>query len=66
MTWYRIFLALLELSEPLQFSDTVRSTCIASDAYANGNTFDDDMAIVSGWGWTNEDQDKGIPIMPSK
>lgn len=49
-------IALLELHETIQFRNEVRPICIASspDSVREGAS-----ALVSGWGWTNEDQNIG-------
>lgn len=56
--------ALLELNEPIKFNDAVKPTCIAAGSQTNNNTYDGDSAVVSGWGWTNENQDIGKFINP--
>lgn len=49
-------IALLELHEPIQFRTEVRPICVASaaDSIREGAS-----GLVSGWGWTNEDQNVG-------
>ncbi|XP_055703761.1 transmembrane protease serine 9-like isoform X2 [Phlebotomus papatasi] len=47
-------IALLEM-KPIEFSATIRPTCIAMD----DETFDGTQAMVSGWGWTHENQSIG-------
>ncbi|XP_018795641.1 PREDICTED: trypsin-1 [Bactrocera latifrons] len=50
-------IALLQLDAPLQFTDGVKPICVSVEnpliAYEN------QLAIVSGWGWTNENQEEG-------
>lgn len=51
--------ALLELKEPVKFNEAVQPTCIATGSFSNNNTFANESASVSGWGWTNENQEIG-------
>lgn len=54
---------MLEVAKPIQFDALVRPACISmnSEDDANGHKpiRDGQMATVSGWGWTNEDQEIG-------
>lgn len=58
-------LALLEVAKPIQFDALVRPACISmnseDDAKGHKPIPDGQMATVSGWGWTNEDQEIGNP-----
>lgn len=47
--------ALLEISQPLQFSETVQPICISTPSKNQNKTYDDKAAIISGWGNLNEE-----------
>lgn len=53
-------IAILELNNVLQWSDSVLPACLPiavnDDAYTK---FNDVIGTVAGWGWTNEDSGKG-------
>lgn len=49
-------IALLQLSQPLKFSKHIQPTCVALD---DNDLYEDTVGIVSGWGWTHENQDIG-------
>ncbi|XP_067613379.1 transmembrane protease serine 2 isoform X2 [Eurosta solidaginis] len=50
-------IALLQLDTPLAFTDRVKPICVSAE---NPHTeYEDQLAIVSGWGWTNESQAEG-------
>lgn len=49
-------IALLELESAIQFRSEVRPICIASSA---DSIQEGSPGLVSGWGWTNEDQNIG-------
>lgn len=60
-------LALLELNEPITFNDRVKPTCIASSGInGNNNTYEGQTAIISGWGFTHENQEIGRKKSPKK
>ncbi|KAJ6649394.1 Enteropeptidase [Pseudolycoriella hygida] len=50
-------IALLNLLKTVIFNDVVQPVCILS----NDKSYDGDVAVVSGWGWTMEDQSVGNP-----
>lgn len=47
------------MDESITFNDAIQPTCIASSAVTN-HSYDGIAAIVSGWGWTDENQDVGM------
>lgn len=55
--------ALLEMAEPIKFDAIVKPACIAmksSGAAAADLIADGQTATVSGWGWTDENQEIGL------
>ncbi|KAF2905775.1 hypothetical protein ILUMI_00397 [Ignelater luminosus] len=53
-------LAILKLDSDLQWSEFARPACLPASSGANGYTnFANVLATVAGWGWTNEDSQKG-------
>uniref|UniRef100_A0A1A9WGH0 Peptidase S1 domain-containing protein n=1 Tax=Glossina brevipalpis TaxID=37001 RepID=A0A1A9WGH0_9MUSC len=50
-------IALLELIQPLTFSHHIQPTCLMTDVHFRNN--ENELATVSGWGWTNENQYEG-------
>ncbi|XP_037032043.1 trypsin-1 isoform X2 [Bradysia coprophila] len=50
-------IALLRLHKTIIFTDVVKPACILSSE----NNYEGDVAVVSGWGWTMEDQSTGDP-----
>lgn len=56
-------IALLELAAKLQWSDFVLPACLPTAFGESGySRFDNILATVAGWGWTNENTQKGINI----
>lgn len=55
--------AMLEISESISFSKTVRPICIASNVHAKAHTYDEEMAIIAGWGHMNETIDIGMKLL---
>lgn len=51
--------ALLELAQPITFSDTIKPICIAHSSTKQNDSYVDESAIISGWGFTNENQEIG-------
>lgn len=51
--------ALLELSEPIKFSSSVKPASITAAKASDNNAYDGEIAIISGWGYTNENQEIG-------
>ena len=51
-------IALLELQQPIEFNKFIQPICVATKN-ANSHNFGY-QAVVSGWGWTNENQNIGI------
>lgn len=51
-------IALIKLHKPIDFSNQVSPICVASRE--NPHQLSGTKAIVSGWGWTNEDQSTGL------
>lgn len=49
---------MLELYKPIKFTDSIKPACISLSAN-NSNKYIHQVAMVSGWGWTNEDQTIG-------
>lgn len=62
---FKYCLALLKVSKPIVFSGSVKPACIAINQN-NINDYDGLVATVSGWGWTNEDQNIGKLIKNKK
>lgn len=53
-------IAILELSNKLQWSDFVSPACLASSSQEEDyKPLDNISAVVAGWGWTHEDSSKG-------
>lgn len=48
-------IALLQMAKPLSLGSNVKPVCLASKSF-----LDNSLAVVSGWGWTNEDLSEGI------
>lgn len=53
--------ALLEISRPIQFSKTVQPICISSNA--QNKTYDNEVALIAGWGNLAEEFDVGMYIV---
>lgn len=51
-------IALLKLEKSIIFSDLIKPICISSPL--NDETYEGTIADVSGWGWTNENQEIGV------
>lgn len=56
---YGIKTALLELSQPIAFTDAVKPICIANASTKHNHSYAGASAIISGWGYTNENQEIG-------
>lgn len=54
-----IFIALLELWNPLQFNAQIRACCLPLVDSEYSNNYSNSWATVVGWGWTQEDQSLG-------
>lgn len=53
-------IAIIHLTEALDWSDLVLPACLPTSFGENGyNRFDNVLATVAGWGWTNEQGSKG-------
>lgn len=53
-------IAILELEKELQWSDSVSPACLPNASTHNKySKFDNIIATVAGWGWTNEKNSKG-------
>ncbi|KAJ8969697.1 hypothetical protein NQ317_004130 [Molorchus minor] len=53
-------IAILELENELKWSETVKPACLPFGSNHNlHSTFDNILATVAGWGWTNENNSKG-------
>ncbi|XP_011190157.1 trypsin-1 isoform X1 [Zeugodacus cucurbitae] len=50
-------IALLQLEEPLKFTERVKPICVSVENPLI--EYENQLAIVSGWGWTNENQEEG-------
>ena len=50
--WTGSDVAVLTLSSPVQYSDTVRPVCLSSDS---SNSYADDVVVAAGWGFTSAD-----------
>lgn len=48
-------IALLQMSKPLSIGLAIKPICLNTN-----NILDNSLAVVSGWGWTKEDQSEGI------
>ncbi|KAL5290535.1 hypothetical protein ACFFRR_010107 [Megaselia abdita] len=48
-------IALLKMSKPLLLGLTIKPICLTTN-----NLLENSLAVVSGWGWTNEDLSEGI------
>lgn len=54
-------IAILELDDSINWSDVVVPACLPVDTdHEKHSKYDDVLATVAGWGWTNEDSSKGI------
>ena len=52
--------ALLQLGEEVQWTDTAWPACLPTSTGTKGyTTFKGREATAAGWGWTNEDSNKG-------
>uniref|UniRef100_A0A1I8MXH7 Peptidase S1 domain-containing protein n=2 Tax=Musca domestica TaxID=7370 RepID=A0A1I8MXH7_MUSDO len=49
-------IALMELLQPIAFSKYIQPSCLNSDLLRSN---ENELATVSGWGWTNENQAEG-------
>lgn len=47
----------MELVQPIRFSKHIQPSCLTSDV--GQKTHENELATVSGWGWTNENQGDG-------
>lgn len=53
-------IAIIHLAEALDWSDFVSPACLPTSFGENGyNRFENVLATVAGWGWTNEQSSKG-------
>lgn len=53
-------LAIMELVKSIQWSDNVLPACLPNGFGETGyNRFDNSIATVAGWGWLNENSQKG-------
>lgn len=52
---YSIGEALLKINQPLEFSETVRPICISTSFNNRNKTYDNEAAIISGWGNLDEE-----------
>lgn len=53
-------IAIIHLTEPINWSEFVLPACLPTSSGENGyNRFDNVLATVAGWGWTNEQSSKG-------
>lgn len=48
-------IALLKMSKPLSLGTTIKPICLNTE-----NIVTNSLAVVSGWGWTNEDLSEGV------
>lgn len=52
-------IALIELDKEVQWSESVSPACLPSLSEDGYDTYDNMIATVAGWGWTDEDNAKG-------
>ncbi|XP_037956953.1 transmembrane protease serine 9-like, partial [Teleopsis dalmanni] len=50
-------IALLEIVKPIKFTPYIQPICL--NAKTGSNNYENEVATVSGWGWTNENQSIG-------
>lgn len=56
-------IAILELDDTINWSASILPACLPdSTDHEKHSKYDDVLATVAGWGWTNEDSSKGMEV----